>query len=132
MGVGGLWGDPGHRAPAYGGAGAWKGRALVRLVGPGRGGNAAEVSRNLRSRLRFGQIFIFLQPSRHAKLPLHWQNSYDSAPATNPRVLGQRDLGGHNQRQFHRITFSDLKIGVEKYTATAQVLGKTVAFAVGA
>ncbi len=134
--------DPSHRCPGTCDLGSWacrswdwgsrKRRILGCLSDAVHSRNSGEVRRNLRSRLRFRQIFISLQPSRHAELLFHWHNSDDSAPAANPRVLRQRDLGGHNQRQFHCITFRDLKIGVEKYSTTTQVLGKAVAFAVGA
>jgi len=54
------------------------------------------------------------------------------AAAADAHVLGQRDLGGHDQGQLDRVSFSQLEIGVEECSAAAHVLGKAVAFAVEA
>ena len=93
--------------------------------------NPGEVCRDLCRRLRFRQIFISFQTSRHAKFLIPGYNSNDSGAAANSRILGQGNFRGHNQCQLDCIAFGNLKIGVKKYSAAAQVLGKTVAFAIG-
>ena len=94
-------------------------------------GNPREVRRDLRRRFRFRQIFIPFQASRHAKLLVSGNHSDDSGATANSRILGQSNFRGHNQRQFDCVAFGDLKIGVKENSAATQVLGKTVAFAIG-
>ena len=68
----------------------------------------------------------------HAKLALRRQNPCDPAAAAHSHILGQCDFGGHHEGQFDCIASRDLKISVEKRSASAQVLGKTAALTLGA
>ena len=50
------------------------------------------------------------------------------APAADSHVFGQRNFGGHDQRQLDGISLGQRKIGTEECSPCAQILGDSLSF----
>src|SRR5215472_3387718 len=58
-------------------------------------------------------------------------HTHNFATAAHPHVLGQGDLGRHDQRELDGLAHVQGKVAVEKRSARAQVLRETTSFVIG-
>ena len=57
-----------------------------------------------------------------------WDDTHHFAPAADSHILGQRNLRRHNQGQLYGVSFGQRKIGTEKCSPGAQILGDSLSF----
>ena len=112
------------------GARTRQGRILSSLICTLPAGNSRKAGRCLSCAGGFRKVFVALEMNRYSELAFHGPDSSDPAAAADPHIFSQRDLGLHHESKFDGVAFRDLKVGVEKCSAPAQVLGKTAALAV--